>query len=184
MSSFEEDWRKKRNGNPFDIFGMDDEFEGLFRQIERIWERAFQDFSFDKIEPGKSFIHGFSINVGEDGKPKIQEFGHHPQKSSEGNISVTNEREPLTEIIEGDEDVSITVEIPRVVKNDIDLKVTDNTVEITVNDSDRKYHKVIDLPCDVIPGESKATYNNGVLDINIKRKERKRDNKGYHVNIE
>lgn len=184
MSSFEEDWNKRRNRNPFNFFRMDDEFEGLFRQIERMLERASRDFTFDKNEPGKSFIHGFSFNMGEDGKPKIQEFGHHPQKNSDGDFSEFDEREPLTDVIEGDEDVSITVEIPGVCKNDIDLKVTETTVEITVNDPNRNYHKLIELPCEVLPGESKATYNNGVLDVNIKRKERKRDSEGYHVNIE
>jgi HSP20 family protein len=184
MSSFEEDWNKRRNRNPFDFFGMDEDFERMFRQMERMWERAFKEVSFDKIEPGKSFIHGYSINIDSDGKPKIQEFGHRPQKNSEGNYAKFDEREPLTDIIEGDEDVSITVEIPGVGKNDIDLKVTENTVEITINDPNRKYHKLIDLPCDVLPGESKATYNNGVLDVNIKRKENKRDNEGYHVKIE
>ena len=184
MSSFQDDWTKKRKRNPFDFFGIDDDFEQLFRQMERMWENAFQDFSFENIEPGKSFIHGFSVNVGPDGKPKIQEFGHHPKKISDENHSVIDEREPLTDIIEGDEDVFITVEIPGVVKNDIDLNVTENSVEITVNDLNRKYHKLIELPCDVLPNESKATYNNGVLDVNIKRKERKKDNQGYHVNIE
>jgi HSP20 family protein len=184
MATFDEDWRKKRNRNPFDFFGNDDEFESIFRQMERMWERAFQDFSFDKIEPGKSFIHGYSINIGPDGKPKIQEFGHRPHKTVDGDHTEFDEREPLTDLIEGDEYVSITVEIPGVVKNDIDLKVTEKAVEITVNDHNRRYHKLIELPCDVLPEESKATYNNGVLDVNIKRKERKKDDEGYHVNIE
>jgi HSP20 family protein len=184
MYPFEDDRDRRRKRDPFDFFGMDDEFERMFRQMEKMWERAFKDFQFDNIEPGKSFIHGFNINIGPDGKPKIQEFGHRPQRISEGKHTISDEREPLTDVIEGVEDVSITVELPGVEKNNIDLNVTENSLEILVDDSERKYHKAIELPCNVIPEKSNATYNNGILDINMKRRERKKDREGYHVDIE
>ena len=69
-------------------------------------------------------------------------------------------------------------------KNNIDLNLTENTIEITVDHSTKKYHKLIDLPCNVIPEKSQATYKNGVLDVIIKCRERKKDSKGYHVDIE
>jgi len=184
MSSFDEDWSKRRRRDPFDFFGTDEEFERMFQQMERMWEKVFQEFPFDRIEPGKSFIHGFNIHMGPDGRPKIQEFGHRPHRITDGKYSVLDEREPLTDIIEGDEDVSITVEIPGVEKNDIDLNITDNTLEIIVDNSNRKYHKLIELPCNVIPEKSKATYKNGVLDVNIKLREWRKDNEGFNVDIE
>jgi len=182
MYPFENDRNRRRN--PFDFFGMDDEFEKMFKKMEEMWEKAFEDFSFENLEPGKSFIHGYNINIGPDGRPRIQEFGHKPQKISDGKQIITDEREPLTDIIEGNEDVSVTLEVPGVEKKDIDLNLTETNLEITVNHPIRKYHKLIDLPCDVIPEKSKATYNNGILDINIKRKEKKNDTNDYHVNIE
>ena len=67
---------------------------------------------------------------------------------------------------------------------DIDLNVEGDSLEIKVNNVKRKYHKRLSLPCDVIPTTTKATYKNGVLDVVIKRKDRKKPGSGYKVNIE
>ena len=97
---------------------------------------------------------------------------------------ISEEREPLTDIIEGDNDVAVTVEMPGIEKNDIDLNVKRDILEINVNTPKRKYHKTLDLPCDVLPKTTKATYKNGILDVVIKRKEKKKPGSGYKVNIE
>ena len=86
-----------------------------------MWEKAFQDIPFDEMEPGKSYIRGYSINMGPDGKPKIQEFGNRPKKISDGKPIISEEREPVTDVIESDKDVCITVEVPGVEKHDIDF---------------------------------------------------------------
>ena len=96
---------------------------------------------------------------------------------------ISEEREPLTDVIEGDEDVAITVEMPGVERDDIDLNAARDNLEIKVDTPRRKYHKKIDLPCDVIPKTTKATYKNGVLDVVIKRKKKKKPDDGYKVNI-
>jgi HSP20 family protein len=183
MYTFDED-RRRRRRDPFDLFGFDDEFDRMFRNMEKIWERAFRDFNFNQIEPGKSFIHGFNICIGPDGKPRIEEFGNRPKKIDKGKTIVPEEREPLTDIIEGDDNVSITFEIPGVNKEDINLNITESSLDISVDSPNRKYHKIVDLPCAVIPNKSKATYKNGILDIIIKRKDKKKDISGYHINID
>lgn len=183
MYPFDKD-RNRRNRDPFDFFGFDDDFERIFENMEKMWERAFRDFNFDQIEPGKSFVHGFNIRIGPDGKPQIEEFGNRPKKVDKDKTILPEEREPLTDIIEGDDDIYITVEVPGVQKEDIDININDSSIDINVNSPNRKYHKSINLPCSVIQKKSKATYNNGILDIIVKRKERKKDNKGYRVNID
>ena len=173
-----DDRRKRRNG-PFD-----DDFENLFRRIKEMWESTLRDFSFDKIEPGKSYVYGFNFQVGSDGIPKLNEYGNRPEQTK-SNHQVTPEKiEPPTDVIDGDKEVSITVDIPGVEKEDIDLHITDNTLEITVNDPKRNYYKIINLPCDVNPKKSNVTYKNGVLNVIIKRKKKKKDHDGYHINIE
>ena len=102
----------------------------------------------------------------------------------EGEPTISEEVEPLTDIIEADNDVSITVELPGVEKDDIDLNVTDNALEIKVDTPQRKYQKTLDLPCDVKPKTTKATYKNGILDVVINRKEKKKDGTGYKINID
>jgi HSP20 family protein len=182
MNPFWDD-RKNSRKDPFDFFGFDDEFERMFRRMERMWESAFRDFNFDNLEPGKPFVHGFNIRINSDGKPNIEEFGHKPKKIDNGKTIISDEREPLTDIIEGDNDVAITIEIPGVNKEDINLNITKSYLDINVDSPNRKYQKSIDLPCIVKPNTSKATYKNGILDIVIKKKEKRKNKEGHHINI-
>ena len=168
---------KRRGRNPFDLFGED--FDKLFEEMERMMEEAFQN-SFPEMR--QPFVRGFSVRKGPDGKPHIQEFGNKPQRAPTGEPQISEEREPLTDLIEGEKTVSLTVEIPGVEKDDINLVVTEESLEITVDHPGRKYHKFLDLPCGVIPDTTKATYKNGVLDVEIERHKSK-DKKGYRVNI-
>jgi HSP20 family protein len=156
----------------------------MFRKMERIFENTFKDFNFEQLEPGKSFVHGFNFSIGPNGKTKIKEFGNHSKKLEEGKTVYSDEREPLTDIIEGDDEIFVTVEIPGVEKDDIILNIEEFSLDINVNSPNRKYHKKINLPYAVIPNKSKATYKNGILDIAIKRKDKKKDNENYRVNID
>ena len=188
MDSFDEDKdKRKKRRSPFDFFD-EGEFERIFEEVQKIFESTnFKEIMEEMLRGGelnKRFVHGFSFNIGSDGKPRIQEFGNRPIKSPKGEPLISEEREPLTDIIEGDDDVAVTVEIPGVEKNDIDLNVKNATLEIKVDTPKRKYHKRLDLPCDVLPKTTKATYKNGVLDVVIKRKEKKKPGSGYKVNIE
>ena len=188
MDPFDEDKdKRKRRRNPFDFID-DDEYERIFEEVQRFFESTNLKEIMDEMMKGgvgsnKRFIHGVSFNIGPDGKPRIQEFGNRPKKS-DGEPVISEEREPLTDIIEGDNDVAVTVEIPGVEKGDIDLNVKNDTLEIKVDTPKRKYHKRLDLPCGVVPKTTKATYKNGILDVVIKRKEKKKPGSGYKVNIE
>ena len=188
MDPFGKDRDKRRRRNPFDFID-DDEFERIFDDMQKMFESTdFKEMIEEMIRSGtgehKRFIHGFSLNIGPDGKPKIQEFGNRSLKTPKGEPTISEEREPITDIIEGDDDVAVTVEIPGVEKKDIDLNVTGDILEIKVDAPNRKYHKTVKLPCDVIPKTTKATYKNGILDVVIKRKEKKKPGEGYRVNVE
>jgi len=180
--------RRRKRRNPFDFIG-EDEFEKIFDDVQKMFESSnFKEMIEEMLkggfQPNKRFVHGFSLNIGPDGKPRMQEFGNKPLKTPTGQPTISEEREPLTDIIEGDNDVAVTVEMPGIEKTDIDLNVTKDAIEISVDTQTRKYHKKLDLPCDVIPKTTKATYKNGILDVVIKRKEKKKPGTGYKVNIE
>ena len=186
MDPFDNDRRKKRM-NPFDHFGDDDFFKDIFNDdrvmddIRKMAEEMMKMFS--NAKPGKSFVHGYKINFGPDGKPRIEDFGNRPLKTKTGDSMISEERKPLTDIIEGKDDVAITVEIPGVEKDDIDLNVKEESLQIRVNAPNRKYHKVVDLPCNVKPKSTKATYKNGILDVVLEKKEKQSKDNGYKVNI-
>ena len=189
MDPFDEDKKRRRRKNPFDTFGFDDDFikdifedDRIMDDVKRMAEEMMKMFS--TAQPGKPIVHGFKVQFGSDGKPHIEDFGDRAIKSPKGEPTISEEREPLTDIIEGDEEVAVTVEMPGVEKEDIDLNVTGDTLEITVDNPKRKYHKQLDLPCDVKPKTTEATYKNGVLDVVVKRKEKKKPGEGYKVNID
>ena len=180
--------RFRRRKDPFNFFGFNERFfkdfldERIFDDIQRMKEE------FNKMmknaQPGKTYVHGYSMRVGPDGKPHFEEFGNHHLTSGEGKSSISEDREPLTDVIEGIEDVSVTVELPGVEKEDIDLRVVKDELEITVNTPQRKYHKLVILPVEVKPKTTRATYKNGILDVSIQREQRKNEEDGFKVNIE
>jgi HSP20 family protein len=197
MDPFDEEDRDRKKRNPIDPFkGDDDIFRDIFSDdrirdifnddkimddIKKMAEEMMKMFS--NAQPGKPVVHGYKILFGPDGKPKIEDFGNKSAKTPSGEPTISEEVEPLTDIIEGKDDVAITVDIPGVEKSDIDLVATENTLEINVDSPKRKYHKVIDLPCSVKTKSTKATYKNGVLDIVLDKKEKKKEDSGFRVNI-
>jgi HSP20 family protein len=188
MNPYDKD-NKKRRRNPFDNFGFDDDFIKDFFNDDRIlddFKRMTEEMirMLSNAEPGKPVVHGYKFSLGPDGRPRIEDFGNKSIQSDHGKPVVSEEREPLTDVIEGKTDVSVTVEIPGVEKDDIDLHVTEDKLEITVDTPQRKYHKNVNLPADVIPKTTKATYKNGVLDVTITIKKKKKDKSGFKVNIE
>ena len=99
MDSFGRD-KDKRKRKPSDFFGIDDEdFERIFRETHRMIKRPYR-YRSNRIEPDKPFVHRFMINIGPNGKPKIQEFRNYPLKKQTGKLAMVKERESLTDIIE------------------------------------------------------------------------------------
>lgn len=156
----------------FRSMGVDPaEFRKLVEQMQKDLQKAFDGLGAD---PSKSFVSGFSVKVGPDGKPTFSSFGNKPQvKAPSPNQPlpqiVADEREPLTDVIEEADRVAITMELPGVEKKDIQLHMTSDELEIAVDTERRKYHKRVKLPSKVVPDTTQATYNNGILDVTVKR---------------
>jgi HSP20 family protein len=168
-------WRRKRRDWD-DIF---DEFFGReFEFFDEIMEKMLRDIDeFFRIASSgemKPFVRGFSIRIGPDGKPEIKEFGTKPEAIRKEGIE---ERKPLIDVMETDEEVHVIAEMPGVNKEDIDVNASETSVEIRAEGESRKYFEVVDLPCEVIPESAKARYNNGVLEIIFKKKHPKKEEK-------
>ncbi|MEM2856381.1 MAG: Hsp20/alpha crystallin family protein [Candidatus Nitrosocaldaceae archaeon] len=88
------------------------------------------------------------------------------------------ELKPLTHIIETEDEVIVTVDLPCATKNDIQIKSTEDTLtikaslnkELSLIEKFDCYNKHIKLPTRVEPKESKAYFNNGVLQVKLKKK--------------
>ncbi len=181
-------WRRKRRGF-FDMFDFFGGFDEEFRQMEENMARMFDEMRKTSLkEPGKGgpFVYGFSMKVGPDGKPKIEEFGNVPasKPGKPGIAEIGDEREPLTDVIDGEDEISVIAELPGIEKKDIDLKADEETLSIKVDTPQRKYSKKLLMPARIIPDSVKANYKNGVLEVKIKRLEKKKAKKEVRVKVD
>lgn len=174
-------WRRRRRD--WDEEWFEEFFRFPFEEIDEIFRRIMRDFDevLRKAEftEGKPIVRGFSIRIGPDGKPEIREFGTKPLIKEEG----VEERKPLIDIIETDDEIQVIVEMPGVNKEDIELNASETKLEIKAEGENRKYYEVVDLPDEVDPESAKARYNNGVLEVILKRKHPKKESK-KRINIE
>lgn len=177
----DDEWRRDFD----ELFGsgdMDEIFEAMRQQMDRMMESMMSgELDAASLKP---YVSGFSMRVGPDGQPHFERFGTTDRPTGEGPEAGggSESREPLTDVIETDESLAITVEVPGVEKKDVDLEVVDDVLVISVDTDVRRYFKEIRLPCAVEPESAKATYNNGVLDITLKKVCRQK--KGTKIAVE
>jgi HSP20 family protein len=144
-----------------------DPFEDFEREIERMRRRLFRDL----YEPQEA----------------VRRL---PFKGME------RVREPICDVWEDEKDVFLTLEIPGVKKENIKIRLTEDEFEVTadtktgikeegegIKRAESRYfsfYKKMKLPTKVIPEKAKATFENGVLEIKIPKKE---ERKGFEVKI-
>lgn len=173
-------WRRRwYRDDPFRDF--DEEFRKMEEDITRMFDEI-RRISLREPEKAGPYVYGFSMRMGPEGKPKIEEFGNIPGMVS-GKIETLGEREPLADIIEGDKEISVVVELPGVEKKDINLNIDLNSLEVDVDTRDRKYHKKLYLPCEVRPEKAKATFKNGILEVKVERVTERKE-KGIKIQVE
>ena len=159
---------RRRRKSLFDIFNdlmreVDEEFREFMKEFER-----FSTFQPSEIreEGVRPFMYGFRITIGPDGKPKIQEFGNVKRAGVVPKIS--EEIEPLVDVIDEGNKVRIVAEVPGVEKDNIKLKAMGRKLVISAANS-KKYYKEVDLPYEVDMKTAKAKYKNGVLEVEISK---------------
>ena len=170
-----------------DLFKDLDGFEEIFREFEHEMNDDLVNM-INKIESedrhrSEAFIYGYSINIDENGKAEINEFGN-IKSSSEGeeNLEVSESREPLVDIIEGKNAVTVVIELPGVEKSDIKVEIKESIIFVTTINS-KNYYKEIPLTGKIIANSARARYNNGILEIII-NKDNKSDPENNIVVIE
>ncbi len=111
-------------------------------------------------------VYGFSIKTMA-GKPIVEPFGN-IKETPKGPV-VEEAREPLVDVFDEKDHIRIIAEMPGVEKDDIKIDVKKDKLEIKASSGERKYVKRIDLPAHVDPDTLAASYNNGVMEIKLKK---------------
>jgi len=181
MSSDDEnfpEWTRRRRRSPFDADPFFGDIDHIFREMEERLEEQFKtftekipkDYVKERTLPDGStvkefgpFVYGYSMKIGPDGKPEIQQFGN-IKKSLKG-PEVKEEREPLVDVVETNGEIRVVAELPGVEKSDIKLHGTEDSLEISVDTPQNKYYKEVMFPAKVNVKEAKSTYKNGVLEV-------------------
>jgi len=176
------------------------DMDGLIKQMEELMEKEFGELS--KRAPGElvqeqtlpdgtkvkrwgPFVYGRSMTVGPDGKPQVREFGNIKPETrlDKPQVSIREEREPLVDIMETDDEVKVIVELPGVEKKDIKLYGSENALTISVDTPQRKYQKKALMPTAIDPKQAKSKYQNGVLEVTLPKKKKEKP-KGESIRID
>ena len=193
MTDINEFFKRIKSNYPYfmpifnDLFKDLDGFEEIFNEFEHEMNNDLVNM-INRIESegqhrSESFIYGYSINIDENGKAEINEFGN-IKSSPEGeeNLEVSESREALVDIIEGKNAVTVVIELPGVEKSDIKVEIKESIIFVTMINS-KNYYKEIPLTSKIISNSARAKYNNGILEIII-NKDNKNDSKNNTVVIE
>jgi HSP20 family protein len=113
-------------------------------------------------------VYGFTIkSAAPGGKPTVETFGN-IKKTPEG-PKVEEEREPMTDIFDEEDDIVIIAEMPGIEESDLKIDLKGDILEISAERKSRKYHKELLLPMKADKSNMTLRYNNGILEIRIKK---------------
>ena len=194
MSSPFDEWFGRRRSNSWfpDVDSMMKEMEKLMQEAVKnmdqnvpknlIRERKLDDGSV--VREMGPIVYGYSFKIGEDGKPIVRKFGNLNTfpSSLTGRFSVSDQREPVVDIIKDVDKLKIIAELPGVTKND--LRITANETSLTIESlsGERRYSKKIELPNEIEPSSGKSSYKNGILEVSFKLKDS--TDQGVSINVE
>jgi len=194
-------------GREEDWFGeMSTGFDEMSRQMERIFKEQFHDLQRKvpkelvreyetpegrKVKQIGPILYGYSAIIGPDGKSKVTEFGNVRPGMGIGTSSgsgvssreaqLTDEREPLADVITTDNEVRVIVELPGANKENIKVNAYDDSVEVNAVTQHRKYRRVVDMPAKPDVKSVKSTFKNGLLELIFKKKDMQ---KGTEIKVE
>ena len=166
--------KRKEEGVGFD-FGIG----GLFKGIEKLIDLAQElkeaggeikkegEIDLTHLKEGMKGVFGFSIKTMAGGKTTVEPFGN-IKKTPKG-PTVEEEREPITDVFDEEDEIHIYAEIPGVKEEDIKLDLREDILDISAQSGERKYHKEVLLPGKVKAETMNSTYKNGILEIKIKK---------------
>ena len=111
-------------------------------------------------------IYGFTIKSGwADDGPRIEPFGNIRKDRESGRSVVQEVREPVVDLFEEEDHVSIVAEMPGISVEDVQIAVEDDLLTITAVHGEKKYRKEVLLPASYAREKMQVTCNQGVVEI-------------------
>ena len=76
---------------------------------------------------------------------------------------------PLIDVFQDQNTITIIVEIAGFNKETFKIDVKDQKLTLSAKENNRRYYKSLNLPKEVVPNAMLTKYNNGVLQIKLKK---------------
>lgn len=168
-----EELEKEREQEPSIVEGVVGQIIPGLGGIVRALEKSSPEFRKRIAETDAEIKH--RIEMGWSSKPKV-EYGISIKPLVEERKGIRPEpeevrveeaeREPIIDVFEEKDHISVIAELPGIEEKDIETKLTGNILEISAG----KYSKMITMPS--FPKSIiEKTYKNGILQLKIERKE-------------
>jgi HSP20 family protein len=167
--------KKNENDSSFDMLGLGGIFKGFEKLVDLAGKLQDQneinkegEINLDQLKKGMKGVYGFTIkSAAAGGKSTVETFGN-IKKTPEG-PKVEAEREPMTDVFDEKDEIVIIAEMPGIEENDVTIDLKGDMLDISAERNTRKYHKELLLPLKVEQEKMKVKYNNGILEIRIKK---------------
>ena len=150
-------------------------FQGIFKGLGSLIEMIQTlESSGEKMEKkgeiegpgGIKGVYGFNVKT-LGGKPVIDTFGN--VKATPKGTVVDNVREPLVDVFDEDDHVTIIAEMPGLEEEDIKFEVIGDVLQLNAYTKNRSYSKEILLPCKVALQPVNKSYKNGLFELRLKK---------------
>ncbi len=147
--------KKEPYDDPFDHF-IKDMIDLLKKMDEDLSRFVNGDISaWNEDLPSGGFDAGYPSSVGDPGGESV-----------EGGGAPLELEEQRVDVIELDEEIIIVADVPGIRKEDISVRVKGREITIRAGD----LHKRFQLPIEIDPKRTKATYRNGILEVRISKR--------------
>ena len=152
---------------------------GLFKGIEKLVELAAElkekggevnkegELDLSHLGKGMKGVFGFSIKSAVGGKPVVESFGN--IKRTPKGPKIEEEREPLTDVFDEDQEVVVMAEMPGIRAEAISVEIREDILVIKGVNKHRNYYKEVLLPSKIRPETLSSNYKNGVLEVRLKK---------------
>ena len=160
---------------------FDTEIDRIFKKMSNSFFDVNDVLGFNGNSNSGPIFYGYTMTIGPDGKPSVQEYGNvKPDRSS-----VSDAREAIVDTIvdEKEKVVKLIAEMPGVEKSDVKIVVENKIVDLSAEHDEKKYHVKVPVQHKVDENSAKASYKNGILQIVFKLAEEKKP-KGKTVEVE
>lgn len=138
-------------------FGNIDEINTMISKIVK------EMIASNTASQNENLMYEFNIRVDKNGISLIENYNNEP-----ANAAYAKKSEPLIDIIERQNEMIVMAEMPGMDKKRIRITLDDAKLDISAN-GQNPYRKSLSLPYCANPIGSKASYNNGILEVVLKK---------------